>query len=268
MPQHTLYFDAVPLSDDSYEMSQFEQALERTLDAVVNDAFFKEAKQQPYIREIEVRVFFRFNACGCAFSSQPEAGFSYLTTLTAGQARLNSIHLTARDWIQNGMDKALAWKLSVKDTFNKQARQTLPPYHEQVSRELWSHVHLAARNALMDHLLTPAGDLSSTCTREHWERLGEITAKLAKVTLHTSPHAIVYRCNLFTPEDEDGRSYNTDDWNQAATLEFIAEEPYATFLHRDTAADLRNILAAAGLSPAATTPHHEPAGHTLSLRLR
>ena len=165
------------------------------------------------------------------------------------------------------MDKALAWKLSVKDTFNKQARQTLPPYHEQVSRELWSHVHLAARNALMDYLLTPAGDLSSTCTREHWERLGEITAKLAKITLHTSPHAIVYRCNLFTPEDEDGRSYNTDDWNQAATLEFIAEEPYATFLRRDTAADLRNILAAAGLNPAQAKPYEDSNGKAVIVAL-
>ena len=144
-------------------MFQFEQALKQAFDAVVNGAFFDEARQQPYIAEIEVGIFFRFDACGCSFCSQAAAGFSYLTTLTAGQARLNSIHLTARDWCGGGMDKDLAWKLSVKDTFNKQARQTLPPYHEQVFRELWSHVHLAARNALMDYLLTPAGDLSDTC---------------------------------------------------------------------------------------------------------
>ena len=263
MPQHTLYFGAVPLSDDSYEMFQFEHALERALDAVVNDAFFEEARKQPYIREIEVRIFFRFNACGCAFSSQPEAGFSYLTTLTAGQARLNSIHLTARDWMQNGMEQELAWNLSVKDAFNEQAKQPPPNYHEQVSKELWSPILIAARNALMDYLLTPADDLSSTCTRKHWVRLGDLTAKLTKVTLHTSPHAIVYRCNLFTPEDEAGRSYNTDDWNQAETLELFAEEPHATFLQRDTWADLSNILAAAGLNPAQTEQYEDCNGKSL-----
>ncbi len=263
MPQHTLYFDAVTLSDDSYEMFQFEQALERTFDAVVKDAFFEKARRQPYIAEIEVRIFFRFDACGCSFCSQATAGFSYLTTLTAGQARLNSIHLTARDWCESGMNKELAWKLSVKDTFNEQARQTLPLYHEQVSRELWSHLFLAARNALMDYLLTPADDLSSTCPQEHWKRLCILTNNLAKVTLYFPPHAIVYRCNLFIPENEDGRSYNTDDWNQAATLELIAEEPYATFLQRDIWADLSNILAATGLNPAQAERYEDCNGKAL-----
>lgn len=267
MPQHTLYFDAIPLSDDSYEMFQLEHALERTLDTVVNDAFFEEAKQQPYIREIEVRVFFRFNACGCAFSSQPEAGFSYLSTLTAGQARLNSIHLTARDWIQNGMDKNLAWKLSVKNTFNEQAKQPLPNYHEQVSKELWTHILIAARNALIDYLLMPADTLSDTCTQEHWNQLSTLTNYLAKITLHFSPHAMVYRCNLFTPEDANGRSYNADEWNQAATLELFAEEPHATFLQRDTWADLRKLLAAAGLTPAQAKPYADSNGQALLITI-
>ena len=267
MPQHTLYFDAVLLSDDSYEMFQFEHALERALDAVVNDAFFEEARKQPYIREIEVRIFFRFNACGCAFSSQPEAGFSYLSTLTDGQARLNSIHLTARDWIQNGMDKDLAWKLSVKDAFSEQAKRPLPNYHEQVSKELWTHILIAARNALMDHLLMPADTLSDTCTQEHWNQLRILTDNLAKITLHFPPHAIVYRCNLFTLEDAAGRTYNTDEWNQAATLELFAEEPHVTFLQRNTWTDLSNILSASGLDSTDGLHHHEPAGHTLCIQL-
>ena len=267
MPQHTLYFDAIPLSDDSYEMFQFEQALERTLDTVVNDAFFEEAKQQPNIREIEVRVFFRFNACGCAFSSQPEAGFSYLSTLTAGQARLNSIHLTARDWIQNGMDKNLAWKLSVKNTFNEQAKQPLPNYHEQVSKELWTHILLAAKNALINHLLQPQTELSDTCTRAHAEQIDALITKLAKITLHYAPNAVVYRSTLFTAANEHGRSHNTDDWEQAAELELLAEEPYATFLHRDTAADLRNILAAAGLNPALTKHYEDSNGKAVMINI-
>ena len=169
--------------------------------------------------------------------------------------------------MQNGMEQELAWNLSVKDAFNEQAKQPPPNYHEQVSKELWSPILIAARNALMDYLLTPADDLSSTCTRKHWVRLGDLTAKLTKVTLHTSPHAIVYRCNLFTPEDEAGRSYNTDDWNQAETLELFAEEPHATFLQRDTWADLSNILSASGLDSTDGLHHHEPAGHTLCIQL-
>jgi hypothetical protein len=120
----------------------------------------------------------------------------------------------------------------------------------------------------MDYLLQPQAELSATCTRAHAEQIDALITKLAKVTLHTPPHAVMYRCTLFTAADEHGRSYNTDDWSQAAELELLAEEPYATFLQRDTWADLRNILAATGLSPDSTTPHHEPAGHTLILRLR
>lgn len=250
MPQHTLYFDAVPLSDDSYEMLQFELGLEHAFDSVVNDTFFEEARKHPYIEELEVRVFFRFNACGCSFSSQPEAGFSYLTSLTVGQARLNCIHLTARDWYSGGMDKDLAWKLSVKNAFNEQIKQQLPPYHEQVPRELWTHVLIAARNALMDYILMPADTLSTDCTQEHWKQLLLLTDKLSKVTLHFSPHSIVYRCNLFTPEDANGRSYNTDVWNLASTLEVFAEEPHATFQQRNTWDDLYKFLAAAGLDSA------------------
>ena len=267
MPQHTLYFDAVPLSDDSYEMFQFERELERAFDAVVNAAFFEEAKRQPYISEIEVRVFFRFDARGCTFRSQAEAGFSYLTTLTAGQARLNAIHLTARDWCAGGMDKDLAWNLSVKDAFNAQAKHPLPPYHKQIACELWSHLLIAARNALLNYLLTPADAISDTCTPEHWERLCDLTAKLAKITLHTSPKAIVYRCNLFTPEIEAGRSYNTDDWNQAATLELFAEEPHATFLQRNTWADLGNILAATGLNPAKAERYEDSNGKAMAVNV-
>ena len=87
------------------------------------------------------------------------------------------------------------------------------------------------------------------------KQIDALIAKLAKITLHTPPHAVVYRCTLFTAADESGRSYNTDDWTEAAELELLAEEPYATFLHRDTAADLRNILAAAGLNPARAKPY-------------
>ena len=88
-----------------------------------------------------------------------------------------------------------------------------------------------------------------------------------KITLHTPPHAIVYRCPLFTAADESGRSYNTDDWTEAAELALLAEEPYAIFLHRDTAADLHNILAAAGLNPAQAKPYEDSNGKAVVVAL-
>ena len=99
------------------------------------------------------------------------------------------------------------------------------------------------------------------------KQIDALIAKLAKVTLHTPPHAVVYRSTLFTAADADGRSSNTDDWAQAAELELLAKEPYAAFLHRDTAADLRNILAAAGLNPARAKPYEDCNGQALLITI-
>ncbi|MBR5888853.1 MAG: hypothetical protein IKY92_02275 [Akkermansia sp.] len=77
----------------------------------------------------------------------------------------------------------------------------------------------------------------------------------------------MYRCTLFSAADETGISYNTDDWAQASALELLAEEPYATFLHRDTAADLRNILAAAGLNPARARQYEDSDGKAVVVAL-
>ena len=60
---------------------------------------------------------------------------------------------------------------------------------------------------------------------------------------------------------------NTDDWTQAAELELLAEEPYATFLHRNTAADLHHILAAAGLTPAQAKPYADSNGQAVIVTL-
>lgn len=156
----------------------------------------------------------------------------------------------------------------MKNCYNEQAKLPLPNYYEQLPQGHWEHILDAAMNALMDCLLQPQAELSDTCTRSHAEQIDALITKLAKVTLHTPPHAVVYRCTLFTAADADGRSSNTDDWAQAAELELLAEEPYATFLHRDTAADLRNIPAAAGLNPAQNARHHSCIGEELTLGLR
>lgn len=226
------------------------------------------AKSTPFLSSAEVRLFFRIDLAGCAFSTEAQAGFSFLCTLDIASPYFEAMTATADDLVNKGVARELAWQLCVKNCNNEQAKLPLPNYYEQLPQGYWEHILHAAKNALMDYLLQPQAELSATCTRHHAEEIDAVITKLAKITLHTPPHAVVYRSTLFTAADADGRSYNTDDWSQATELELLAEEPYATFLHRNTAAGLRNILAATGLSPAAATPHHEPAGHPLSLRLR
>ena len=268
MPQHALSFQNNIWFDDPFGLIRFEYDVEQVLNRTVSDALFALAERTPYLASAEVRLFFRSDSAGCAFSTEAQAGFSFLCALDIASPYFEAMAATANDWVNKGVARELAWRLSVKNCYNEQAKLPLPNYFEQLPQGYWEHILHAAKNALMDYLLQPQAELSDTCTPAHAEQIDALITKLAKITLHTPPHAVVYRCTLFTAADTDGRSDNPDDWAQAAELELLAEEPYATFLHRDTAADLRNILAAAGLSPAATTPHHEPAGHTLNLRLR
>lgn len=155
----------------------------------------------------------------------------------------------------------------MKNSYNEQAKLPLPNFYEKLPQGYWENILLAAKNALIDHLLQPQAELSDTCTRVHAKQIDALITKLAKVTLHTPPHAVVYRCTLFTAADEHGRSSNTDDWSQAAELELLAEEPYASFLHRDTWDDLRRILAACGLNPAIATKEETRIGKSLVIPL-
>ena len=268
MPQHTLSFQNNIWFDDPFGLIRFEYDVEQIFNRTVSDALFAMARSTSYLSSAEVRLFFRIDSAGCAFSTAAQAEFSFLCALDLASPHFATMSATADDLVNKGVARELAWQLCVKNCHNEQAKLPLPNYYEQLPQGYWEHILDAAMNALMDYLLLPQAELSDTCTPAHAEQINALISKLAKITLHTPPHAVVYRCTLFTAADADGRSYNTDDWAQAAELELLAEEPYATFLHRDTAADLRNILAATGLSPAAATPHHEPAGHTLSLRLR
>ena len=250
MPQHTLSFQNHIWFDDPFGLIRFEYDVEQIFNRTVSDALFAMAKSTPFLASAEVRLFFRIDSAGCAFSTNAQAGFSFLCALDIASPYFATMAATADDLVNKGVAREQAWQLSVKNCHNEQAKLPLPNYYEQLPQGYWEHILLAAKNALMDHLLQPQSELSDTCTRHHAEEIDALIAKLAKLTLHTPPHAIVYRSTLFTAADADGRSYNTDDWEQAAELELLAEEPYATFLHRDTAADLRNILAAAGLNPA------------------
>ena len=268
MPQHTLTFQDSIWFDDPFGIIRFEYDLEQVFNRTVSDALFEQARRTPFVRSAEMELYFRIDAAGCSFCTEAREGFSFLCTLDIESPYFNDMSTTTDDLVSKGIARGLAWHLSVKDCYNGQAKLPLPNYYEQLPQGYWEHILLAAKNALIDHLLQPQAELSDTCTPAHAEELDKLLTKLAKITLHTPANAVVYRSTLFTAADEDGRSYNTDDWTQAAELELLAEEPYATFLHRDPAADLRNILAATGLSPTTAAQSHEAIGHTLSLRLR
>lgn len=268
MPQHTLSFQDNIWFDDPFGIIRFEYDLEQVFNRTVSDALFEQAKQAPFTRSAEVGLYFRINALGCSFSTEVREGFSFLCTLDIESPYFNDMSATTDDLVSKGVERGLAWQLSVKNSYNEQAKLPLPNFYEELPQGYWEHILLAAKNALIDHLLQPQAELSDTCTPAHAEGLDKLLTKLAKITRHTPANAVVYRSTFFTAADEHGRSSNTDDWSQAAELELLAEEPYATFLHRNPAADLRRILAATGLSPTTAAQRHEAIGHTLSLRLR
>ena len=267
MPQHSLSFKNNIWFDDSFGLIRFEYDVEQVLNRTVSDALFEQAKRAPFSRSAVVRLYFRIDTAGCSFSTEVREGFSFLCTLDIESPYFNDMSATADDLVNKGVARELAWQLSVKNCHNEQAKLPLPNYYEQLPQGYWEHILLAAKNALMNYLLQPQSELSDTCTPAHVKQIDALIAKLTKITLHTPPHAIVYRSTLFTAADADGRSYNTDDWEQAAELELLAEEPYATFLHRDTAADLRNILAAVGLNPAITVQYEDCNGKAVMINI-
>ena len=242
--------------------------MEQVVNRTVSDALFEQAKRAPFTRSAVMELYFRIDTAGCAFSTEAREGFSFLCALNIESPYFNGMSATTDDLVSKGIARELAWQLSVKDSYNEQAKLPLPNFYEELPQGYWEHILLAAKDALIDHLLQPQAELSDTCTPAHAEEIDKLLTKLAKITRHTPANAVVYRSTFFTAADEDGRSSNTDDWSHAAELELLAEEPYATFLHRNPAADLRHILAATGLSPTTAAQSHEPAGHTLSLRLR
>ena len=260
MLQHTLSFQNNIWFDDPFGLIRFEYDVEQFFNRTVSDAVFAMAERTPYLTSAEVRLFFRIDSAGCAFSTEAQAGFSFLCALDIASPYFEVMAATADDLVNKGVERELAWQLCVKNCHNEQAKLPLPNYYEQLPQGYWEHILLSAKDALMNYLLQPQSELSDTCTPAHAEQIDALITRLAKITLHTPPHAVVYRCTLFSAADETGISYNTDDWTQAAELELLAEDPYATFLHRDTAADLRNILAAAGLNPARARQYEDSNG--------
>ncbi len=267
MPQHTLSFQDNIWFDDPFGIIRFEYDLEQVFNRVVSDALFEQARRTPFVSSAEMELYFRIDTAGCSFSTEAREGFSFLCTLGIESPYFNDMSATTDDLVSKGVERGLAWQLSVKDCYNGQAKLPLQNFYEKLPQGYWEHILLAAKNALIDHLLQPQAELSDTCTPTHAEELDKLLTKLAKIPRHTPANAVVYRSTLFTAADEDGKSYNTDDWDHAAELELLAEEPYATFLHRNPAADLRRILAAAGLNPACTKPYEDGNGKAVIVAL-
>lgn len=267
MPQHTLSFQDNIWFDDPFGIIRFEYDLEQVFNRTLSDTLFEQARRTPFISSAEMELYFRIDAAGCSFCTEVREGFSFLCTLDIASPYFEAMTATADDLVNKGVARELAWQLSVKNCYNEQAKVPLPSFYEKLPQGYWEHILHAAKNALTDYLLQPQTELSDTCTPGHAEQIDALITKLAKITLHYAPNAVVYRCTLFSTADEHGRSYNTDDWTQAAELDLLAEEPYATFLHRDTAADLRYILAAAGLNPAYAKPYEDGNGKAVVVAL-
>ena len=81
MPQHTLSFQNNIWFDDPFGLIRFAYDVEQILNRTVSDALFALAERTPYLASAEVRLFFRIDSAGCAFSTEAQAGFSFLCAL-------------------------------------------------------------------------------------------------------------------------------------------------------------------------------------------
>lgn len=155
MPQHTLSFQDNIWFDDPFGIIRFEYDLEQAFNRVVSDALFEQAKRRPFIRSAEVGLYFHIDAAGCSFCTEAREGFSFLCTLDIELPYFDTMSATADDLERKGVARELAWQLSVKDSNNRQAKFPLPNYYEELPQGYWEHILLAAKNALIDHLLQP-----------------------------------------------------------------------------------------------------------------
>lgn len=78
MPQHTLSFQDNIWFDDPFGLIRFEYDVEQIFNRTVSDALFEQARSTPFIKSAAVVLFFRIDSTGCAFSTNAQAGFSFL----------------------------------------------------------------------------------------------------------------------------------------------------------------------------------------------
>ena len=180
MPQHTLSFQNNIWFDDPFGLIRFEYDVEQIFNRTVSGTLFAMAKSTPFLSSAEMRLYFRIDSAGCAFSTEAREGFSFLCTLDIASPHFATMSATADDLVNKGVARELAWQLSVKDCYNEQAKLPLPNYYEQLPQGYWEHILDAAMNALMDYLLQPQSELSDTCTPAHAEQIDALITKLAR----------------------------------------------------------------------------------------
>lgn len=145
MPQHSLSFQNNIWFDDPFGFIRFEYDVEQVFNRTVSDALFALAERTPYLASAEVRLFFRIDSAGCAFSTEAREGFSFLCALDIASPYFATMSATADDLVSKGGARELAWQLSVKNCYNEQAKLPLPNYYEQLPQGYWEHILLSAK---------------------------------------------------------------------------------------------------------------------------
>ena len=102
MPQHTLYFQDNIWFDVPFGLIRFEYDVEQVFNRTVNNALFAMAKSTPFLSSAEVRLFFRIDSAGCAFSTNAQAGFSFLCALDIASPYFATMAATADDLVNKG----------------------------------------------------------------------------------------------------------------------------------------------------------------------
>ena len=102
MPQHTLSFQNIIWFDDPFGLIHFEYDVEQVLNRTVSDALFALAKRTPYLTSAEVRLFFRIDSAGCAFSTEAQARFSFLCAMDISSPYFKDMAATADDLANKG----------------------------------------------------------------------------------------------------------------------------------------------------------------------
>lgn len=246
MNQYNLSFSKL---NDSRDINDFEVHIQHLFNQCVHAGCFKKLAQQPYAKELTIYTFFQITDTGYTFSTIHQNGFAFFKGIDIPTFIIETICKTAHDLSANNIHPDLAWKLSVKDLHNTKINRPITSFHKLVPDFYWEHFFIGARNALMDFFLRPAAECSNICTKQAWNNINTNLLKFNQVAAQNLSGLIPYRCLLYTPPDAKGIHNTTDDWREAAEIELFAEEPYATFLHRDTWKDLEGLLAASGISP-------------------
>ena len=125
MPQHSLSFQNNIWFDDPFGLIRFEYDVEQVFNRTVSDALFALAERTPYLTSAEVRLFFRIDSAGCAFSTEAQAGFSFLCALDIESPHFEAMAATADDLVNKG-GRARAGIAAQREELLQRTSQTPP----------------------------------------------------------------------------------------------------------------------------------------------